>query len=548
MFRSLATRLTATYVFAAMVLVVIVVAAVTTFALSMFGVSARETSDEVARQVPEEVRLELGRWGSLAAAAPDIARHLSRPGLRVIVLQQDGLRRHFLAASMPLEPGESVAKVVLPGHTVLPGHNFFMGPAGPVIGGPGIGMMPGLMWPGWLSGPGWPAGPGGRSWSGGPGGLGSFGGPGDTGGYGSDGPPRRFEHMDPYPFSLNFFLHIQPRDVLFTNGRVSLVPDPGDLIRAINAFWFAMIPIGLFVVVAAWLLGRYITGQALRPLVETTASLRQFGAGDFAPRPVETTSRDEIGELVRAYNAAAAQVSSAFEERRAAEGEMRQFIADAGHELRTPLTVIMGFIDVLRRRAQNESGAATKIFDTMLAESRRMKALIDKLIVLARLENPHERELETVDLVQIAGNVATALQALGSGPRIALQIDSEGLVRGYESELHDALSNLVENALKYAPESPVDVRVYGDRDMVCVDVIDRGPGIPQDEQAHVFARFYRGRDRSDAEGFGLGLAIAKRAVERAGGTLTLSSEPERGCRFSIGIPRATRGESVTLAV
>jgi signal transduction histidine kinase len=84
--------------------------------------------------------------------------------------------------------------------------------------------------------------------------------------------------------------------------------------------------------------------------------------------------------------------------------------------------------------------------------------------------------------------------------------------------------------------------------MVCVDVIDRGPGIPQDEQAHVFARFYRGRDRSDAEGFGLGLAIAKRAVERAGGTLTLSSEPERGCRFSIGIPRATRGESVTLAV
>jgi two-component system, OmpR family, sensor kinase len=336
--------------------------------------------------------------------------------------------------------------------------------------------------------------------------------------------------------------------VLFTDGRVMLVPDPGDLIRAINAFWLAMIPIGIFVVIAAWILGRYITGQALRPLVETTSSLNQFGAGDFTPRPVAVTSRDEIGQLARAYNAAAAQVSAAFEERRAAEGEMRQFIADAGHELRTPLTVIMGFIDVLRRRAQNESGAATKIFDTMLAESRRMKTLIDKLIVLARLENPHVSELETVDLAQVAGTVVTALQALGNGPRIALQVESEALVRGDESELHDALSNLVENALKYAPESPVDVRVYGDAETAAVDVVDRGPGISETDQPHVFARFYRGSDRADAEGFGLGLAIAKRAVERAGGTLTLTSETGRGSRFTLRIPRATHGESVTLAV
>jgi len=513
MFRSLATRLTATYVFAAIVLVVIVIAAVTTFALSMFGISARETSEEVARQVPEEVRLEMGRWGSLPVAAPDIARHLSRPGLRVLVFQQEGLRRRFLAASMPDGPDGSAMTVV------LPGHNLILGPTPPMIGAPGVNLS-GPLRPG-EDGPGGPGGPG------------------------MDG-PRRFER--PYPFSLNFFLHIEPREVLFTDGRVMLVPDPGDLIRAINAFWLAMIPIGIFVVIAAWILGRYITGQALRPLVETTSSLNQFGAGDFTPRPVAVTSRDEIGQLARAYNAAAAQVSAAFEERRAAEGEMRQFIADAGHELRTPLTVIMGFIDVLRRRAQNESGAATKIFDTMLAESRRMKTLIDKLIVLARLENPHVSELETVDLAQVAGTVVTALQALGNGPRIALQVESEALVRGDESELHDALSNLVENALKYAPESPVDVRVYGDAETAAVDVVDRGPGISETDQPHVFARFYRGSDRADAEGFGLGLAIAKRAVERAGGTLTLTSETGRGSRFTLRIPRATHGESVTLAV
>jgi signal transduction histidine kinase len=354
--------------------------------------------------------------------------------------------------------------------------------------------------------------------------------------------------MAPFPFSLNFFLRLEPKSVDFPGGRITIFPDPGPLERAINAFWLAMLPIGVFVVVAAWLLGRYITGQALRPLAETTASLNRFGVGDFNPRPVLTADRSEIGELARAYNAAVAQVSAAFDERQAAELEMRQFIADAGHELRTPLTVIMGFIDVLRRRAHNEPAISTKIYDTMLAESRRMKALIDKLIVLARLENPHVSELETVDLTQVAGSVVSALQALESRPRIGLQVESDALVRGYENELHDALCNLVENALKYAPDSPVEVRVSSEGDTVVVDVIDRGPGIAPAEQSLVFARFYRGRDRVDTEGFGLGLAIAKRAVERAGGEILLSSVPGQGSRFTIRIPRAAHGESAILAV
>jgi two-component system OmpR family sensor kinase len=361
-------------------------------------------------------------------------------------------------------------------------------------------------------------------------------------------PLHRYERMAAFPFSLNFFLRLEPKSVDFPGGRITIFPDPGPLERAINDFWLAMLPIGLFVVVAAWLLGRYITGQALRPLVETTASLNRFGAGDFNPRPVLTADRSEIGELARAYNAAVAQVSEAFDERRAAELEMRQFIADAGHELRTPLTVIMGFIDVLRRRTHNEPAISAKIYDTMLAESRRMKELIDKLIVLARLENPHERELETVDLTQIAGRVVSALQALESKPRIGLQVETDALVRGYENELHDAVCNLVENALKYAPDSPVEVRVGSEGDTIVVDVIDRGPGIPLAEQTRVFARFYRGRDRVDAEGFGLGLAIAKRAVERADGEILLASAPGHGCRFTIRIPRAARGESAVLAV
>jgi len=364
--------------------------------------------------------------------------------------------------------------------------------------------------------------------------------------------------MHPYPFGLSGYFHTDVRTIEIPHGFVRLGPDPVQFDRTTHDVLLAMIPIGLFAVIAAWLLGRFITGVALRPLVETTASLNRFGAGDFTPHPVVTSDRNEIGQLAKAYNSAAAQVTAAFEERRLAEAHMRQFIADAGHELRTPLTVIMGFIDVLRRRAQSEPPAAlpkagesafsTKIYDTMLAESRRMKALIDKLIVLARLENVDERALETVDLGQVAGQVVAALEALGAGPRIALRADGKAIVRGHESELHDALSNLVENALKYAPGSPVEVRVRSDGAAAVVDVIDRGPGIPINEQQQVFSRFYRGRDHGEAEGFGLGLAIAKRAVERAGGEIVLVSEPGKGSAFTMRMPSATRGEAVALAV
>jgi len=492
-FRTLATRLTATYVFAAIVLVVIVLGAVTTFALSAFGIGVRAESVALERQVPEEVRLEVVRAGSLEAAAGDIVRRLARPGLHVVLFAERTapggriVRRRLLAATGP--QGSDGRPIVYAGERVRA-----TGPAA----SPRAGDMP----------------------------------------FGKDG---KVDRMPPFPFGLNFVLKLEPRSVAFAGGRIVIFPDGASLARTIDAFWLAMLPIGLFVVLAAWLLGRYITGQALRPLVETTASLNRFGAGDFTPRAIVTTDRSEIGALVDAYNAAVAQVNRAFEERSAAERNMRQFIADAGHELRTPLTVVMGFIDVLRRRATNDPGLSTKIFDTMLFESRRMKALIDKLILLARLENAAARDLVTIDLGEMAETVVSALQALERAPHIALDNELGSFVRGDENELHDALSNLVENAIKYAPSEPVRVRVRRDGDAAVVDVIDRGPGIALADQPHVFDRFYRGSERRETEGFGLGLAIAKRAVERAGGAIELASTPGRGSRFTIRLPRIDGG-------
>jgi two-component system, OmpR family, sensor kinase len=518
MFRSLGTRLTAMYVLAAVVLVLMVATAVTAFALSAFGRTSRETVEAIAHAVPNEVRLELSRHRTLPLAAPEIARNLGRPGVRLVIFGSETKRGpfRFLAATHARPDGG--VDVITP--RPIPA----FGPPQPPELGAGPPHPPGLS----------PGPPPGRA-------PGPFGGP--PGGAWA----RGYDRMAPFPFGLNQMLRLEPKTVEVPDGRVTIFPDPAPLARTIDQFWQAVLPAVALAALAAWFLGRYITGQALRPLVETTASLNRFAAGDFTPRAVVTSDRSEIGELVKAYNGAAAQVSAAFEERKAVEAQMRQFIADAGHELRTPLTVIMGFIDVLRRRAGSDPGSA-KIYETMLAESRRMRALIDKLIVLARMENPQLREIATVDVSALADTVVHALQTLAPERRFTLDVRPGVLVRGSESELHEALSNLVENALKYAPDSPVKVAVRSEGEQALIEVADHGPGIDPIDQTHIFDRFYRGNNRGASEGFGLGLAIVKRVVERAGGAIALESRPGEGCRFTIRLPRLARGERAAIAV
>jgi signal transduction histidine kinase len=346
-------------------------------------------------------------------------------------------------------------------------------------------------------------------------------------------------------YRLNAILGVHRRRVAIPGGEIVISPDPRPLQKATTAFGLAALLAGPLVVVLAFLLGRYITGEALRPLIETTQSLRRFAAGDFTPHPVAIAERNEIGELVTAYNGAVAQVSSAFEERRKADQEMRQFIADAGHELRTPLTVIMGFIDVLRRRNSSDPVVTARIYETMQVESRRMKVLVDKLIVLARLENVMESASELVDLRVLAERAVTSLSSLETPSRIALRADPGVVVSANENELFDAVRNLVENAVKYAPGSPIEVDVRAEGERALVGVTDHGPGLGSDEQQHVFDRFYRGSSRGETEGFGLGLAIAKRVVERAGGTIDVRSAPGEGSRFTISLPRADVAQPVS---
>jgi signal transduction histidine kinase len=189
----------------------------------------------------------------------------------------------------------------------------------------------------------------------------------------------------------------------------------------------------------------------------------------------------------------------------------------------------------LRQGDLRQTGDYERILDAMNRQSLVMGSLIDKLILLERWESSEAPvAAETIDVTQLVEDVVSPIAEVHP-QRVRLEI-VEALSAAIDpSDLGQALTNLVENALKYTTGS-VAVIVSGTDAAVSIDVVDEGPGMNAGEASQVFDRFYRGTNRREVEGSGLGLSIARRAIERAGGTLAVESAPDIGSRFTISLP------------
>jgi signal transduction histidine kinase len=321
-------------------------------------------------------------------------------------------------------------------------------------------------------------------------------------------------------------------------GFVIVNADLTQLSDTLRSYWIWMLPVGVLAIVLAWAGGWFIARRAVLPLTLISAAMRRFAHGDFRPEPIHSSGDDEIGELAHSYNAALLQVNSAFSQRDRTEGEIRQFIADAGHELRTPLTVIMGYLDVLEDGALDAPAIRERVLGTLRQESRRMRSLIDKLIYLARLERGESTAPEVVDVSSVVASVVSSLPPQEDAAPIGVSLAADALVVADGSDMAEAVRNILDNALKYAPGSIITIGTSVDDDGVSVIVRDTGPGMSEQDRVHAFDRFYRGGANGDVPGSGLGLAIVKRAVERSHGTIVLESSAGAGTRFTLRFPRA----------
>lgn len=363
-------------------------------------------------------------------------------------------------------------------------------------------------------------------------------------------PPQLLLDGLPPPNSARWRLDVRsliapPPERIQVRDRVVMIgADDRLMIGAITGYLRMLALAVALVIVVAWFVAAWMTRQAITPLLDVTARLRQFADGNFSPAPLHTSDHAEIGALIEAYNGAAAQVEAAFVERASVEEHMRRFVADAGHELRTPLSAISGAHDILRKGGLDDASMRERIFRNLGTETQRMNALIERLITLARLERPEHSEPEVLDIVELATDTIAAVRAARGGD-VTLKYNERAFAFADPGDVYDALGNLIDNAVKYGAGSPVLVEVSLGSSAVVVCVSDRGPGIPPGDRPYIFARFYRGWiGRSDA-GSGLGLSIAQRAIERAGGSLELRcGEPERTV-FAFTLPRAGWAESST---
>src|SRR5438105_1509339 len=211
----------------------------------------------------------------------------------------------------------------------------------------------------------------------------------------------------------------------------------------------ALVSIG--VVVGTALLAFLIIEVGLRPLRRMGAVAGEIAAGDYSRRVEPATARTEIGRLGLALNAMLTQIEAAFDQRTASERRLRRFIADASHELRTPLTSVRGYSEMLRR------GAAESPVDADLARRRieevsvRMSALVDDMLLIARLDQGRPLETRPVDLQVIARDAATDARVLAPQREIRLLAPKAVVVSGDDTRLRQVVGNLVRNALVHTP-------------------------------------------------------------------------------------------------
>jgi two-component system OmpR family sensor kinase len=291
---------------------------------------------------------------------------------------------------------------------------------------------------------------------------------------------------------------------------------------------------------------------SLRPLHRVTNTARAVTAelspeGAGLDRRVGVTDTDtEVGQLAESVNTLLGAVETQFAARLESEQRMRQFMADASHELRTPLTSIRGYAELARmRRAldpNREPGAQdgdADAMDRIESEGTRMSRLVDDLLTLARGDIGAPIEAVPVDIAELMDDAVDGVRA--AHPRRFIDVAAQNglVVYGDHDQLLRAIRNLVTNAAVHtAPNGPIWVTANSTGEHIVIQVRDAGPGLPPEQAAHVFERFWRSdssRARSSG-GSGLGLAIVASIVQAHGGGIRFDSSVAGGSTVTISLP------------
>jgi two-component system OmpR family sensor kinase len=280
-----------------------------------------------------------------------------------------------------------------------------------------------------------------------------------------------------------------------------------------------------FSVLLAW----YLT----RPIRNLRWAFDAAAAGKLETRvsPRMGRRRDEIADLGRDFDRMALQLQKLV-------SAQRRLLHDVSHELRSPLARLQAAIGLARQ----EPAKVEPSLERIEREASRLDHMVGEVLALARLESgTATRPKERVDLAYLAANIAedARFEAEAAGRALRFHADGDAPVMGDADLLHRAVENVVRNAVKFTREgTTVEVNVRTTKHSAVLTVTDEGPGITSAELAKIFDPFYRGEAGNGTPGFGLGLAIAQRAIDAHGGTIRAANAAAGGLQVAIELPLA----------
>jgi two-component system, OmpR family, sensor kinase len=278
--------------------------------------------------------------------------------------------------------------------------------------------------------------------------------------------------------------------------------------------------------------------RGLRPIDRMVATAEAIAAGNTDERVDVTQPDSEVGRLGTALNLMLDRIGESLAARTASEQRMRRFVADASHELRTPLTAIRGYAELYRQGGDDAGDVGTSM-QRIERAAARMGALVEDLVLLARLDQGRPLEAHAVDMAAVVEDAVADARAVEPGRTLDVAGVTRALVTGDRSRLRQVVDNLLANVREHTdPATRVTIRLEAHRRDVVLVVADDGPGMTQADAARALDRFWQAAatEAHPRRGTGLGLAIVADLVAAHGGDVALDAAPGAGTQVTIRLP------------
>jgi len=291
----------------------------------------------------------------------------------------------------------------------------------------------------------------------------------------------------------------------------------------------------LIAMLLTYVSGRVFSVYLVKPLRSINANVRNITANNLHLRLPDDRSNDEISELIETFNNMLTRLETAFE-------TQNNFISNASHELRTPLTIISGETQLLLSKA-SLSEDTRRSARTILAEAEKLENILSSLLGLAQSGfNGQKQNWQKIRIDELVLQVVESVNKIEE--QCIIDVDFSNLpedeslltTEGNTNLLQLALSNIVLNGCKYSNNQPVNIKIGTENQRIAVSVLDKGIGIPQTEQQHIFEPFFRASNTSRFEGFGIGLPLTLNIIRLHNGSIGIRSEENIGTEMKILLP------------